>query len=455
MLGSGGASQRLRERAARAAPDSCDTLEMSVDPDPPLRPGDAVDRYEIVRLIATGGMARVYEATHEWTHRSVALKIMHARYGCRSDLIERFRKEAMALSVIAHPNVVSVENGGLTRDGFVFLATEMLQGQSLREVLRERKRLPLADALELLIQVARGVGAAHAQNVIHRDLKPENIFCTTGGTVKVLDLGIAKWIGRDAKETDPKLGFVAGTPAYMAPEVLEARAVGVTADVYALGVIAYECLSGSHPLAPDGVWPAPAELARRALDYQPPPLPFVPLPLSQLIERAMHKNSARRPQSMRELAEALERLHAHSPRSVTRPAAPGAKRSPRRAVIGVVLALVTVLGLGAAAAPHYATGTGAGRATPALISRARDTASFVSAHTVWSFAAGQRRVPVSASSADGAGSKNLASATDLRPAVKPRVGRRAPSRLIARTFNAAADAPAKPAGVRSKEPRAR
>lgn len=454
MLGSGGAPQRSRELAAGAAPDDCDTLEMPVDPDPPLRPGDAVDRYEITRLIATGGMARVYEATHEWTHRSVALKIMHARYGCRADLIERFRKEAMALSVIAHPNVVRVENGGLTRDGFVFLATEMLQGQSLREVLRERKRLPLADTLELLIQVAHGVAAAHAQNVIHRDLKPENIFCTQGGAVKVLDLGIAKLIGRDTKQTDPALGFVAGTPAYMAPEVLEARAVGVTADIYALGVIAYECLSGSHPLAPDGVWPAPVELARRALDSQPQPLSDVPPELSQLVERAMHKSAARRPQSMCELAEALARIHAQSSRSETQPASLDRKGSSTpRAVGAVVLALVTVLGLGAAAAARY--GASAGRATPALLSRARDTADFVAAHTARFFAGAQRKMHVTARAAGATGSADLASATDLRPAVKPRAGRRAPSRLIARTFNAGDDPPAKPLGERPKQTRSR
>lgn len=455
MLGSGRGTQGSREPAAGAAPDTCDTLEAPADPDPPLDPGDTIDRYRIVRLIATGGMARVYEATHEWTHRSVALKIMHARYGCRSDLIERFRKEALALSAIAHVNVVSVENGGLTRDGFVFLATEMLQGQSLRQVLRERRRLPPREALEIVIQVARGVAAAHARNVIHRDLKPENIFCTREGVVKVLDLGIAKLIGYDAKETDPQLGFVAGTPAYMAPELLEAKRVGVTADVYALGVIAYELLAGHHPLTPDGVWPPPSELARRALAYLPPPLAGVSAELSVLIERAMHKSADRRHASMVELLSALESIQERTPvEAAVQTTSRLARRPARMRRVQSSLALLALLALGVAAAAYHPRVSAPAQGSPSLSSATRPTAQFVATNAgAWLSSRPQLR-PSAAERVREPLAIPVA-APPAATALKLQGKRRRPSRLIARTFSADTAPPPKPSPVAPKAERAR
>jgi serine/threonine protein kinase len=307
----------MREIARQVPPDAAqasDTVEIVAGPDRPWKPGDAVDRYRIVRLIGMGGMARVYEATHEWTDRTVAIKIMHARYSRRPDVIERFRKEAIALSSINHPNVVAVDNGGLTEDGLVFIAMELLEGQTLREILRARRRLPVIEVLSLLVQVAEGVAAAHDRKVIHRDLKPENIFCTRAGGVKVLDLGLAKLIGYDVKETDPSPAAIMGTAAYMSPERLEAKPAGPGSDIYALGVIAYECLAGYHPLAPQGDWPSPAEIAHRALAYLPPSLTNVPPDLAGVVENAMHKSVARRFQSMRELERVLRELRDRSSR---------------------------------------------------------------------------------------------------------------------------------------------
>jgi len=434
------------ERVASAPldePDTCDTLEIPADPDPPLAAGDLVDRYRVVRLMATGGMARVYEATHEWTHRSVALKIMHARYGCRSDVIERFRKEAMALSAITHPNVVTVENGGLTEGGLVFLATELLSGQSLREVLRARRSLPLHEALSMLIQVARGVAAAHAENVIHRDLKPENIFCTSTGTAKVLDLGIAKLIGYDAKETDPNAGFIAGTPAYMAPELLDAKPAGPSVDVYALGVVAYECLAGCHPLTPDGTWPSPAELARRVLVHQPLPLTQVPAELAKVIERAMHKHAARRHASMGELAGALEEveqalLRRAAPDSAKDRAVPGPRAPRRRSLTPIlVLTLLVVLGAGAASV-HWARSSQSPTTQAALLSAARPAAEFVAVNTS-GFLVATKGGPLALNGAEapalGLPAEKLANAVEAASPLKARARRRAPSRLISRTFS--------------------
>ena len=272
----------------------------------PLGPNDKVDRYIIERLIAAGGMARVYRAHHEWSRRPVALKVLRTRYAGRPDLIDRFQKEAMALGQIKHPNVVTIENGGLTSNGEVFIAMEFLEGKSLREVLQERATLPIREALSILSQVAHGVTAAHDVNVVHRDIKPENIFCTSFGTVKVLDLGLAKIIGFDAKATDPE-GLI-GTAAYMSPEQLEGLPADARSDVYSLGLVAYECLAGFHALVPDGIWPSRDEIALRQLTYEPRALRELPRPLWQVVARATHKNPAYRYASMEEFAAALHKV---------------------------------------------------------------------------------------------------------------------------------------------------
>src|SRR5689334_14850667 len=218
-------------------PNDTGTVPNLSAPERPLGPGDTVDRYRIDHMIAAGGMARVYRATHAFTGRTVALKVMRTRYMRRPDLIERFQKEAMALSQIRHSNVVTIENGGLTEKGEVFIAMEFLQGHTLRDVLVERGALSIREALSILIQIALGVGAAHEVNVVHRDLKPENIFCTSDGAVKVLDLGLAKFIGYDLKETDPAKTGMIGTAAYIAPERLDGLPIDARCDVYALGLI--------------------------------------------------------------------------------------------------------------------------------------------------------------------------------------------------------------------------
>jgi tRNA A-37 threonylcarbamoyl transferase component Bud32 len=273
----------------------------------PLGPGDIVDRYRIERMIAAGGMARVYRAVHMFTGAVVALKVMRTRYAQRPDLIQRFRKEAVALSHIRHSNVVTIENGGVTDAGEVFIAMELLEGRTLREILVERGRLPARDALSLVCQVAQGVSAAHDVNVIHRDLKPENIFCTVDGAVKVLDLGLAKFIGHDLKETDPGPAPI-GTAAYISPERLQGKPGDARGDIYSLGLIAYECLAGWHPLVPEGVWPSKDEVALRQLTYEPEPLRGYPPELWAAVACAIDKDPERRYASMDELVAVLHRV---------------------------------------------------------------------------------------------------------------------------------------------------
>ncbi len=270
-----------------------------------LPSGKVVDRYRIVRLIASGGTARVYEAVHAFTQKQVALKVMHHRLADRPDMVERFRHEAMALSSIRHENVVNVENAGLTDDGHVFIAMDLLNGKNLREVLESGKRPGLKEALQLVSEVAKGVAAAHDIKVIHRDLKPENIFCMSGGSTKVLDLGTAKFAGNNAPTTQTAFGKVIGTAAYIAPERLEGEPGDERCDIYALGLVLYECIAGFHPLAPTGKWPSAAEIASRQVTYNPRPIPGLPHDVWNIIARAIQKRPERRYQSMRAFRDAI------------------------------------------------------------------------------------------------------------------------------------------------------
>jgi serine/threonine-protein kinase len=203
---------------------------------------------------------------------------------------------------------------------------EFLEGKTLRDVLQERATLPIDEALSIALQVARGVTAAHEVNVVHRDIKPENIFCTSFGTVKVLDLGLAKIIGFDSKETDPN-GLI-GTAAYMAPEQLDGLPADARSDVYSLGLVTYECLAGFHPLVPDGIWPSREEIALRQLTFDPPLLRHLPRAAWQVVARATHKNPAFRYASMQEFAAALHRLRHQL--GATASSEPGSSPAPGR-----------------------------------------------------------------------------------------------------------------------------
>jgi serine/threonine protein kinase len=277
-----------------------------------LPSGQVIDRYRIIRLIASGGMARVYEAVHAFTQKQVALKVMHHRLMERRDSVERFRHEAMALSSIRHENVVNVLNAGLTDDGHVFIAMELLNGKNLRDVLRMERQPGLRESLRLICEVAEGVAAAHDIQIIHRDLKPENIFCVQGGPAKVLDLGTAKFAGTNAPTTQTALGKVIGTAAYIAPERLQGEPGDERCDIYSLGLVLYECIAGFHPLAPTGSWPSAAEIASRQVTFDPRPIPGLSSDLWNVIAKATQKKPERRFRTMREFRSALDVVAAQS-----------------------------------------------------------------------------------------------------------------------------------------------
>jgi eukaryotic-like serine/threonine-protein kinase len=245
-------------------------------------------RYHLEEPIASGGAAIVWRAFDENLSRSVAIKLLHPHHATDPTVVERFERESRAAAQLNHPNAVRIYDTG-REDDLVFLVMEHVDGPSLREVLKDLGPLePLAVAA-LGEQVASALGEAHAHGLVHRDVKPANILLASDGTVKVTDFGIAKALsGADATLTNP--GTVVGTAAYVAPEQLEDASVDARADIYALGVVLYECLTGRPAFSGD----TPTATAAMRLTYElMPPRQLrsdVPRALDDVIVRATRRD---------------------------------------------------------------------------------------------------------------------------------------------------------------------
>ena len=240
-----------------------------------LSPGTKVDRYEIVRLIGSGGMGEVYMALHEFTKKTVALKVLKITHAAKEHHVEKMRAEAMVLCRIRHQNLIEVYDAGIadveTNAGMhplIWMAMELLEGESLRERLLREGAVRPALALEWTAQCADGLQAAHDAGIIHRDLKPENIFITKRGDIRVLDFGTAKFEGFGHGRT--KTSERVGTVPYMSPEHLGDEALDGRTDVYALGFILYEMLAGRHPFSDErGAFPPMSALIGMQLGGEP------------------------------------------------------------------------------------------------------------------------------------------------------------------------------------------
>jgi len=252
-------------------------------------------RYQLEAAIGEGGMATVYAARHRLVDRPCAVKIMNAALAKNEVIRERFRREAKAAQKLAHPNIIEIFDQGELPDGSLFLVMELLDGETLADVVM-RGKVPLERALPIAIQISRALARAHDLEVIHRDLKPENVFLAEwdDGTdlVKLLDFGIARSM-QDVRLTGA--GEVFGTPQYMAPERITSIDAGPQADLYALGVMLFEMLSGQLPFdAPDI-----ATFFLKHLKEPPPSLrsrdPSVPEELDRLVTDMMAKDPKDRP----------------------------------------------------------------------------------------------------------------------------------------------------------------
>jgi serine/threonine-protein kinase len=260
-------------------------------------------------------MGVVWAATHVVTRRRVAIKFLRAPTELETNHRRRFLREARAASAVDHPNVVSVVDVFELDDETPVIVMELLVGETLRQRLTRAGRIPLATAAAITLQVASAVGRAHALGIVHRDLKPENIFLTRAGAdpVKVLDFGIAKLLGRegDEKESDSLTGTGAtlGTPAYMAPEqVLGEKDIDPRADIWALGVILYECLAGVRPLRGSGLGQVVMTLATEGVAPLDKVQPDLPREMTELVMRMLERQRERRPQTMQSVQEVLSRF---------------------------------------------------------------------------------------------------------------------------------------------------
>ena len=218
------------------------------------------DRYKILEIVGTGGMGSVYLAEHEILRKKVAIKILHYEQSRRKDTVERFKREAIAASNIGQDNIVDVTDFGYTEEGNAYFVMEYVEGRSLADVIKEKHVLPLEFAVSVASQIAIALYAAHGKGIIHRDLKPENILLTTKDGnypfVKIVDFGISKILQDDVKpderlRTLTKSGAIFGTPEYMSPEQAAGNSVEPASDIYSLGVIMYEMLTGRLPFFDD------------------------------------------------------------------------------------------------------------------------------------------------------------------------------------------------------------
>lgn len=271
------------------------------------------ERYRVLRKIAEGGFGAVYEAEHELIKRRCALKRLHPHLTSRADVVERFRREALAASAIQHRHIVEVTDMGRLPDGSVFIALEYLDGRDLARVIKDVGALPLRRALHVAKQLCDALGAAHAAGIVHCDLKPENIVLVSrdgdADFVKVVDFGISKV--RDADGESPTAtGAVLGTPQFMAPEqVNDRKTVDHRADLYAIGVVLFIALTGRPPFQSA----TPLGVIFQVCTVPAPPLSDLltdaPPALTALVASLLEKDPANRPQdcaALRALLEAIE-----------------------------------------------------------------------------------------------------------------------------------------------------
>ena len=263
--------------------------------------GKIVGDFEIVRELGRGGMGSVYEASDRMLGRRVAVKVVHPELSRDPVLIERFQKEAQALARLNHPNVTSVFS--LFRDGEqYFLVMEYIEGQALEARLRTEGALPWKESVELTIGALEGLQHAHEHGIIHRDVKPANLFLPSVGGIKIMDFGIAHILGQRRLT---RMGTVVGTLAYMSPEQVGGRDLDARTDIYSLGIVLYEMVTGGVPFRAKSDY----ELMQAHLERAPAPprtfAPSIPKWLEEQIVRALSKDPRERHQMAAELAADL------------------------------------------------------------------------------------------------------------------------------------------------------
>ncbi|GEM_PF-6843531 len=345
-------------------PQTPSTLESPPLPLPFGLPSWTIGEYEVLGRLRSGGMGDVYKARHRRLDKLVALKLLPASVQGSGEAVARFQREMKAIGALDHPNVVEAHDAG-EQAGVVYLAMKLIDGVDLERLINQRGPLPIAEACELVRQAARGLHYLHERGLVHRDVKPSNLMRTPDGTVKVLDLGLARWrVETEAGHGLTGIGRVMGTPDFLAPEQIDnPMDADARADLYGLGGTLFYLLTGRAPFADHKSLIAKLDAHR----FQPPPevrtlRPEVPEELAALIQRLLAKTPEARPQTAAEAAAALAVFAAGAQREQTptgnreTPAPPGSaedqtKRRPALPLVFQVAArkrsylLVAALGL--------------------------------------------------------------------------------------------------------------
>ena len=268
--------------------------------------GMTLGPYQVARLLGVGGMGRVYKGVHPQIGSRVAIKVLSFECAQRQDLVERFFSEARAVNLIRHESIVNVLDLATLPDGRPYIIMEYLDGAPLATIVEKAGPLPLGSLARLMAEVLDALGAAHAKGIVHRDLKPDNIYITPAGRPKVLDFGIAKLQQNMGVGSATQTGSLLGTPHYMSPEQAMGRAVDLRTDLYAIGVILFECATGRRPFHADSLF----DLLRKHVDEPPPSpralRPDMPPMYEQIILRALEKNPDTRWQNTLALGSALQ-----------------------------------------------------------------------------------------------------------------------------------------------------
>ncbi len=353
---------------------------------PALDPGSILaQRYQILQILGVGGMGAVYQARDLELNRTVALKVIRPDLAGNQSILDRFKQELILATQVTHKNVIRIYDLGES-EGMKFITMEFVEGQDLRSLIHQRAKLPPAEAVEIMRQACRALEAAHAVGVIHRDLKPQNIMRDIHGRVVVMDFGLARTLGGDGMTQS---GALVGTMEYMSPEQALAKELDQRSDIFSLGVIFYELLSGKIPFQADS---ALASLIKRTQERVVPVSDLdqtIPAPLSEIVSRCLDRDLAARYQSASDLLADLDAWQGHRPISqasiiaqagisragttqagtgATAPVPQAAARRKLRWIAGSgIAAILVALAIGAYfVLRHPASGTGAaGQPAPA------------------------------------------------------------------------------------------